>query len=438
MPHTTFRYVFEAVNVGTHWWHSHVGVQRGDGAFGGLIIREPIIDLPPQIRKTFDEDLLEYPMFMHDWEHKEGLVTFNIFHHSMGDNKPENILINGKGRYFVPDSERKEHSTDGLTSSDQFDSKKQEPTSIAPYETFEVTKGSKYRFRTINAGFLNCPLEISIDNHTILVIASDGHYIEPVMVDSLVSYAGERFDFILQADQPVGNYWIRAKGLIDCNEKFTKAHQAAILHYNGAKEDELPEGVLTYKYKRTGFQMNSLNRGPDHLDSVAIVELTSLEPDTPALLAEHTDYKFYVYYDFYDKDFPQFNHPELYSMKTVTFGNNKFFGPQLNRISLKPPSTPLLIGRQWNDESTFCNDSSLAERNIDCAKEFCECTHVLQVKLNATVEVILIDEGYKFDANHPFHLHGHDFRVVAMERVQATGISLDQVKSGLEFYEFIR
>jgi L-ascorbate oxidase len=31
--------------------------------------------------------------------------------------------------------------------------------------------------------------------------------------------------------------------------------------------------------------------------------------------------------------------------------------------------------------------------------------------------MVLIDKGYAYDANHPFHLHGHSFRVVAMERI---------------------
>ncbi|KAF2890857.1 hypothetical protein ILUMI_15316, partial [Ignelater luminosus] len=39
------------------------------------------------------------------------------------------------------------------------------------------------------------------------------------------------------------------------------------------------------------------------------------------------------------------------------------------------------------------------------------------VPLNSVIELILIDKGFAFDANHPFHLHGHSFRVVGMERI---------------------
>ena len=33
---------------------------------------------------------------------------------------------------------------------------------------------------------------------------------------------------------------------------------------------------------------------------------------------------------------------------------------------------------------------------------------------------MLFLSGHAYDANHPFHLHGHAFRVVAMERLGST------------------
>ena len=29
------------LNKGTHWWHSHNGLQRGDGLAGPIIVRQP-------------------------------------------------------------------------------------------------------------------------------------------------------------------------------------------------------------------------------------------------------------------------------------------------------------------------------------------------------------------------------------------------------------
>ena len=56
-----------------------------------------------------------------------------------------------------------------------------------------------------------------------IMIASDGNAFEKVEVESFNIFAGERFDFVLAADKPVGNYWIRARGLADCGNK--RAHQ---------------------------------------------------------------------------------------------------------------------------------------------------------------------------------------------------------------------
>ena len=93
---------------------------------------------------------------------------------------------------------------------------------------------------------------MSIDEHNITVISSDGEDLQPVETVSLVSLAGERFDFVVEANnEKIDNYWIRFKGLLDC--KFKEAYQTAILHYDGADIDKEPDGIVTYKTaNRTG------------------------------------------------------------------------------------------------------------------------------------------------------------------------------------------
>lgn len=480
-PHTTFRYNFIADHEGTHWWHSHIGMQRTDGAFGALIVRQPMKKI--QYGRLYDYDLPEHIMVIQDWDVRTGTSSFNSFHHSIGNNKPKNILINGKGKYFDKkmqldqtvksfvnpltnsDQSYVHYAHDDITDPVKFDipvvseiqeeldpsyiptiprivdtgsnrlsdrkrqirsTSTQEPA-LVPLEVFEVHQGQNYRFRTINAGFLNCPVEISVDNHTLTVIASDGWYFEPVVVTTLVTYAGERFDFVLNADQEIGNYWIRIRGLMDCDERFEKAHQVAILRY-GRAANENPDGIPSYDYQRDGLQLNALNKGSGHVESVSIAELTGLDEVHPKLLQPNADFQFYVYYDFYDRSNPHFNDLNLYANDAVTTIENQFIGPQLNRIAMKMPSYPLLVAKDSLDESGFCNETSLINKNIDCVEEFCECTHVLQVPLNASVELILVDEGYKYDANHPFHLHGQGFRVVAMERIKPTGIKIEEIQ----------
>lgn len=96
-PDTTFVYRFNASSPGTHFWHSHSGLQRGDGVFGSLIVRVP--PSQDQYFDFYDYDLSEHTMNIMDWIHIGGLPKFIGHYHSDGDNKPTTILVNGKGRY---------------------------------------------------------------------------------------------------------------------------------------------------------------------------------------------------------------------------------------------------------------------------------------------------------------------------------------------------
>ena len=56
-------------------------------------------------------------------------------------------------------------------------------------------------------------LRVSVDNHNLSVMATDGFDIKPWEVQSFIINPGERYDFMLTANQEVDNYWIRAKSI---------------------------------------------------------------------------------------------------------------------------------------------------------------------------------------------------------------------------------
>lgn len=109
---------------------------------------------------------------------------------------------------------------------------------------------------------------------------------------------------------------------------------------------------------------------------------------------------------------------------SVPFG--RIYTPQLNHITMKMPSTPAMLVKGLLD-SNFCNETSLANQGVNCKETFCECTHALQVPLNSVVEMVLIDEGVTYDANHMFHLHGNYFHVVGMDRL-GSNVTKEEVK----------
>ncbi|XP_072946321.1 uncharacterized protein [Epargyreus clarus] len=400
LPESTFRYQFNASHSGTHFWHSHSGMQRADGAAGALIIRKPKSQDPHG--HLYDYDRSEHVMIVTDWIHELSVGMFTDHHHSRGDNKPPTLLINGVGRFRIFNETVK-------------------PMYMRAAR-FNVEQGYKYRFRVINAEFLNCPIEMSVDGHNITIIASDGYDLEPITATSLVTYAGERYDFVVEANNEIDNYWIRFRGLMDCDERFTKAKQVGVLHYEGAMDLE-PSGDPTWEeLHNEGLQLNALNKGEEEDETISVAEMRSLEGYDESL-KEIADYQFYVAYDFYAKNNSHFHKSPYYGYYQVPEKDNRLYTPQLNHISMKMPSSPLLITRPSTEG--FCNSSSIDE---ECKEGYCECSHVLSVKKNAVVEIIIVDEGVTFDANHPFHLHGHNFRVVGMRRL-ANDTTIEEIKA---------
>jgi L-ascorbate oxidase len=48
----------------------------------------------------------------------------------------------------------------------------------------------------IDAGIINCPIQFSIENHDLLIIASDGHPIKPIKTNAIHLKAGMRLHII--------------------------------------------------------------------------------------------------------------------------------------------------------------------------------------------------------------------------------------------------
>jgi hypothetical protein len=102
-----------------------------------------------------------------------------------------------------------------------------------------------------------------------------------VFVCELVSLArnfglflGERYDFILNANQTPGDYWIKAKGYADCS--VFKAFETAILRYDNVPElkQSLVDSVW-YTYDNATRQ-GLVNNTTSFIVRTRLVELSSI------------------------------------------------------------------------------------------------------------------------------------------------------------------
>lgn len=106
----------------------------------------------------------------------------------------ESLIVNGKGRFFQESFEsNQKYNASKLSSLSENMFEKQNLTKL-PLATFYVSHGFKYRFRVANPGFTLCPVLVSIDDHELLIIASDTGSVQPEKAKSFIIYGGERYE----------------------------------------------------------------------------------------------------------------------------------------------------------------------------------------------------------------------------------------------------
>ncbi|KAF4593553.1 laccase, multicopper oxidase, benzenediol:oxygen oxidorectuctase [Pleurotus pulmonarius] len=189
----SFLYDFEVPDqAGTFWYHSHLSTQYCDGLRGAFVV----YDLLDPHRLRYDIDNADTVITLEDWYHVVAPQNGPI-------PTPDSTLINGLGRYAGG------------------------PTS--PLAVVRVLWGLRYRFRLVS---LSCDPNwtFSIDGHKLLVIEADAVNVEPVEVDSIQIFAGQRYSFVLRANQQIANYWIRAEPNLG-TVGFAGGINSAILRY---------------------------------------------------------------------------------------------------------------------------------------------------------------------------------------------------------------
>ncbi|OBZ73717.1 Laccase [Grifola frondosa] len=200
----SFLYKFSAAQqTGTYWYHSHLQTQYCDGLRGPLVIYDPN---DPQAH-LYDVDDDSTVITLADWYH----TGAQVLQTQAAAPLPDSNLINGMGRW------------------------PQDPTSELAVIT--VQRGRRYRFRLLNIAcdpFYN----FTIDSHNMTIIEADGQNTQPLNVDLITIYAAQRYSFVLEANQPVDNYWIRAKPSRSNDTSFNNGINSAILRYIGAPDQE--------------------------------------------------------------------------------------------------------------------------------------------------------------------------------------------------------
>ncbi|XP_063697893.1 uncharacterized protein LOC134828837 [Culicoides brevitarsis] len=400
---TTFRYQWTG-NAGTHFWHAHTGLQKVDGLYGSVIVRQPPSRDPNS--HLYDFDLTTHIMLLSDWLHEDAAERYPGRLAVNTGQDPESMLINGKGQFRDP-------NTGFMTNT--------------PLEIFTITPGRRYRFRMINAFSSVCPAQVTIEGHGLTIIATDGEPVHPVQVNTVISFSGERYDFVITADQPVGAYWIQLRGLGECGIK--RAQQLAILRY--ARGPYLPGSPPpTYDVGiPQGVVLNPLDAqcNRQRNDAICVNQLKNAKEIDRALLQEKPDVKVFLPFKFHLYRVEDLFQPNTYNRFLVAPTGDHVIS-LIDEISYLSPPAPLLSQYDDIDPEQFCNGDN---RPADCGAN-CMCTHKVDIPLNAIVEVVLVDEVQQPNLSHPFHLHGYGFNVIGIGRSPDTTVKKINLKHALD------
>ncbi|KAI0062714.1 laccase [Artomyces pyxidatus] len=319
IPGNSFLYNFNVPDqAGTYWYHSHFRNQYCDGLRGAIVIY----------------DLLDPHLLLYDVDNDDTVITLADWYHYLSPDAPAvpdftSGLINGKGRYS------------GGTAVD--------------LAVVNVVSLLRYRLRIVS---ISCDpsFTFSIDGHQLTIIEVDGQNVQPLVVDNLKIFNGQRYSVVLNANQPIGNYWIRSLPTV-AGATTDGGINSAILRYLGA-----PVADPT--------STSSL--------SLPLVE-TNLHPLTnPAAPGN-----------------PVPGGADINLEFDVAFVRHVSGQFQVNGATFDPPTIPVLL--------QILSGASSASSLLPAGS-------IYGVQPNKVVELVI--PGGAVGGPHPVHLHGHTFSVV--------------------------
>lgn len=203
-PNGTYVYQFQVKQNGTYWYHSHSGFQEQVGVYGPLVIeaREP---------EPFEYDR-DHVLMLTDWTDEDPVALmktlkkqadyYNTHKRTVGD-FIQDVADTG---WSAAVADRKMWAEMKMNPTDIADVSGATYTylmnGLAPDSNWTGTfkRGEKIRLRFINGSAMSY-FDVRIPGLKMTVVAADGLYVKPVVVDEFRIATAETFDVIVEPTQ---------------------------------------------------------------------------------------------------------------------------------------------------------------------------------------------------------------------------------------------
>ncbi|CAN6469915.1 unnamed protein product [Victoria cruziana] len=371
----TYRFTIQG-EEGSLWWHAHSSWLRAT-VYGALIIR-PKAGLP----YPFTQPYKEFPIVLGEWWNRDPIQVVNqATLTGAAPNISDAFTINGQPGDLYPCSSSE--------------------TRVIPFKS-----GETYLLRIINAA-MNTELFVSIASHTMEVVGIDAAYTKPVRTSVIMVAPGQTTDVLVQADQTPGRYYIAARAYASApGVPFDNTTTTAILEY-----EDVPES----KYARA--EMPALPAYNDTNTVTAFAsKLRSLNSaDHPSNVPLHVDENLFFTVGL-----------GLFSCSPGSScggPNNTRFAASMNNISFtRPTTTSILEAHVRGIEGVFTKDFpatppvvfDYTAKNVGRSLwQPVPGTKVYPIQFGSVVQMVLQDTNIFAAENHPMHIHGYQFYVLA-------------------------
>ena len=387
-PHTTHLYTFPIIQHGTHWYHSHSGLQEQIGMYGSFIMN-----------KREELDIPTVPLILSEWT---DLNPNNV--NRMLRNASDWFAIQKGSTQSYAEALRSGHFKTKLTNEwkrmnamdvsdiyyDQFLINGKKESQLSQFKAVD-----KVRLRISNAG-ASTYFWLTYAGGKITVVASDGNDVEPVEVDRLIIAVAETYDVIVTIPEDKTAY-----EFLVTSEDRTKS--ASLFLGNGVKKLATP--LATLKYFEGMKMMNSMMKmNGDLEDSEMKMSLNKMDmnsvmyPESTGSDSMKPDHKMGAL-EMGDMKMGSAHHEDAKSSDIVT----------LNYALLKSPSKTNLPEGSPVKELKFTLTGNMNRYVWSLDNKVISESDKILIKKGEIVRMIIYNNSMM---RHPMHLHGHDFRVV--------------------------
>jgi len=384
-PNTTHIYRFPIIQNGTHWYHSHSGLQEQVGMYGSMVLLKRTDD--PTFRKGID-DLPTVPVILSEWTDYNPDNVHRMLHNAndwfaIKKNTVQSYGEAIKAGHFKTKLTNEWKRMLAMDVSDVYYEKFLiNGTSESQLSQFEA--GDKVRLRISNGG-ASSYFWLTYAGGKITVVANDGNDVEPVEVDRLIIGVSETYDVIVTIPTENTSYEFLATP-----EDRTKS--ASI--YIGSGIKQLVSPLPKLKYFEGMKMMNDMMKMDGTMNDMGMdMSLQQMDMNTvmyPEITGENKPKK---------SEHSDHSNHTMPSSDIVT----------LNYTMLKSPT-----------KTTLPKDAPIRELRFELTGNMNRYVWSMDNRVLAETDKILIKKGeivritlYNNSMmRHPMHLHGHDFRVI--------------------------